>query len=384
MTEYFALGLALFSLAFGSILALRYKIPPLIVFLVVGIFVGTSGLLAQNTIIGFLGSLGSILLLFSIGTEFSIYQLISRDFKQALLIALIEVFFAFILLYFVFSHWFIFVVALLLALAFSVTSTAISLKLMQELGLGMKFNLPMIIKISVIEDLIAVFIYTIVSSLSIAKGPTVDTAALLFVFSFILFIVAYYIFYIIFTRIVQRYSIREEDMLILALGMLLLFVSVASVLNLSTAFGAYIAGSIVSVWKSKWKSIDHDLQIFSYLFIAFFFFTVGLDVNIAQINFLLLLLILPVVLVIKFMGLFIGSFTATRSLRTSIFNSFGMMTRGELSLVIVSGAVTAGLLPSNFLGLTAFIVFFTTLISFLLLRKVDGIYLFFRRNLGIS
>ncbi|MDE1851191.1 MAG: cation:proton antiporter [Candidatus Micrarchaeota archaeon] len=378
MAEFLGLAIALFFLGFGSILALRLKIPPIIIFLLMGVLIGSSNLIGQSTILSFVGDLGSILLLFAIGTEFSIYQLLKSDFKKATMIALIQLVSTFLILFLVFSHWFATEIALLLGLAFSISSTAITLKLLQELGLNLKFNIPLIVNINVVEDLVAVFMFTIISSFTSNHSLAVDAIIIEFIFSILLFVVAYIAFYEIFTRIIYKYTIHEEDLLILALGVLLLFVTIATGLNLSSAFGAYIAGSIVSIWKGRWRSLEKDLHVFSYVFIAFFFFTIGLKVNIGLVNFWLLLLLFPLIFIVKLVTSFFGNLSVLRSLRMSIFNSMTAVSRGELSLVIVSAAVGSQLLPESFLGLTSFIVFFSAIVAFLLLGRAEKIYNFLR------
>lgn len=376
--EFLALAVTAFSLGIASIVALRFKIPPLIVFLMLGMIGGTYGVLQQNSIISFLGNLGSALLLFAIGAEFSIYRLFSSGFLKETRVALVEIAISFSLLFIVFSFMFTPSVAMLLALAFSITSTGVSLKLLQELNMTKKFDLPLIIKISVIEDLITVFIFTVISSFSLSAGQPLNLVVGSFVLSVILFVGAYYVFYIFFDKFLFRYDIKEEDLLMLALGVLLLLVSIASILNLSTSFGAYISGSIVSVWKQRWKGIENDLKKFSYIFISVFFLTVGLSVSLTDVDFALLLLIVPAVLVIKFLGVFLGSYSTYRSSRTSLFTSIGMLSRGELTLAIVSAAVSSSLLPHSFLGLAAIVVLATVLATYLLLGRAVDLYTYLR------
>lgn len=160
----------------------------------------------------------------------------------------------------------------------------------------------------------------------------------------------------------------------LALGVLLLFVSLASVLGLSTAFGAYISGSVVSMWKKRWRSLENDLSKFSYIFISFFFFSVGLKADVSGVSFLMLAVMLPVILIAKFSGVFVAVYDALGRTREPFFTSIGMLSRGELSLVIVSAAIGAGLLPASFLGLTALLVLLTVVISFVLMSRATDVY----------
>ena len=381
MIEFLGLAVAALALCIASIISLKLKVPPLIVFLLIGMVVGTLGYLQDNASIAFIGGLGSVMLLFAIGTEFSIYKLFKTGFFREVQAALIELLLSFAILYIIFSIWFDPTTAMIIALAFSITSTGISLKLLQELGLTKKFDIHLIVKISVIEDLITVLVFAIISSISVSSGSPINAVIISFFVSIFLFIIAYYLFSAFLDRFLFRFDIKEEDILMLALGTLLLFVSIASALGLSASFGAYIAGSVVSVWKEKWAALENDMRKFSYIFISFFFLSVGLEVNLANVNVSMLFLILAIILVVKFAGLFVGTQVAFRSYRTSFFTSLGMLSRGELSLIIVSAAVTSGIISQYFLTITALAVLLSVVISAILLRFSSDIYYVLRIKL---
>ncbi len=381
MIEFLGLAVAALALCIASIISLKLKVPPLIVFLLIGMVVGTLGYLQDNASIAFIGGLGSVMLLFAIGTEFSIYKLFKTGFFREIQAALIELLLSFAILYMIFSIWFDPTTAMIIALAFSITSTGISLKLLQELGLTKKFDIHLIVKISVIEDLITVLVFAIISSISVSSGSPINAVIISFFVSIFLFIIAYYLFSAFLDRFLFRFDIKEEDILMLALGTLLLFVSIASALGLSASFGAYIAGSVVSVWKEKWAALENDMRKFSYIFISFFFLSVGLEVNLANVNVSMLFLILAIILVVKFAGLFVGTQVAFRSYRTSFFTSLGMLSRGELSLIIASAAVTSGIISQYFLTITALAVLLSVVISAILLRFSSDIYYVLRIKL---
>lgn len=373
MVDYLSISIAFFSLVLGSALAIRFKVPSVIIFLILGAVVGTYGIIGQNSLFSTLGELGSILLLFAIGTEFSLSNLVRTGIRKAAIIASAEILISFVLLFLVFSTKLDTTAAMLLALAFSITSTGVTIKLFQELSLR-RFDISLIVKVSIIEDLIAVFAFSAISSLAIVKDKTLLTLGISFGVSILLFVLAYYFFSILLTRLIYRLTISEDDVISIVLGVLLLFVYISTSLGLSAAFGAYIAGNIVSSWKKKFKNIDDEVRKFSYLFIAFFFFTIGLEVNLHTVDYLLLLLIIPIVLIIKFIGVYTGSYLGTKSPNTSLFTSIGMLSIGELSLVIVNSAVSSNLIPSSFLGLAAFTVFFSAIFSYLLLMRSEHIY----------
>lgn len=374
MIQYFSLLVALFSLLIGSAIAVRFKVPSVIIFLLLGAIIGTYNLIGgPNDLITYLGELGSILLLFVIGTEFSINDLIRTGIRNPIIIAALEILISFVILFLIFSIKLAPIPAMLVSLAFSLTSTGITIKLFQELNLR-RFDVSLIFKISIIEDIIAVFAFSVVSSYASASVKTPLGLVLSFAISIALFILAYFAFSFLSKKILDTYTINEEELISVVLVVMLLFVYLATALGLSAAFGAYIAGSIVSGWKKRFPDLNTDLRKFSYLFISFFFLTIGLEVNLNTIDFWLLLLILPVVLIVKFVSVYIGTFVATKKYTTSLFTSMGMLSKGELSLVIISSAVSSALLPQSILGLAAFTVFFSALISYIVLLKSELLY----------
>lgn len=156
--------------------------------------------------------------------------------------------------------------------------------------------------------------------------------------------------------------------------LLLLFVPIATHLNLSAAFGAYIAGSIVSEWKSRNGTLEEDM--------AFFFFAIGLSVNLFAIDYVLLLVVLPLVVAAKFVSLFGGGLAVLKNVKRPFFMAAGMLSIGELSLVIVSAAVGSSIMPESFLGLSSFVVFFSVIISYAMVINIDRIYLAISRVRG--
>ena len=372
--DYLPLSIALFSIVFGSVVAIRFRIPSLIIFLLIGAIIGTYHLIGQTAPISFLGELGSILLLFAIGTEFSIDRLLHTAFKKSSIIAVVEITIAISVLYVALSSSLPFGSALLLALALSITSTGTTFKLLKDLKLVKKFDMMLIVNVSVIEDLIAVFLFSLISSVTLDHSHALQPIAISFAASIILFVVAYYAFNRIFSRVMSKYVRSSEDLLTYSLAILLLFVYLAGSLGLSTAFGAYLAGSIVSGWKGTAAHIERDIKKFSYIFVSFFFLTVGLNVNLNVIDFVLLATVLPVVIMAKAVGIYLGGYAATRDAKKSFYTSAGMLSVGELSLVIVNAAVGSNILPDSYLGLTSFIVFFSTIVSFVIMVKVDKVY----------
>lgn len=379
MADFLSVAIALVFLLVGSITAIRFKVPAVVTFLMLGVIVGGLNIIPQNEITTFVAELGSILLLFVIGTEFSVYKIVKSGFKASSLIAVAEICIALAILFTVFSRWFDFTSSLVLALAFSITSTGVSIKLLQELKLKKKFDLHLIAGISIIEDVIAVLIFTFISSLAIFKGGSVGAVALSFVGGLIVFVLAYIFFHTFVNRLFDRFKIKEEDLLVLALGLLLMMVSIATFLGLSAAFGAYVAGSIVNEWKERGKNVEKDLRIFSYVFISFFFFATGLQVNLGSIDFGIVILMIPLVLATKFFAVFVSSLPVIKSRRKSAFTSFGMLPVGELSLVIVSAGVASSLLEPNFLGITSFIVFSSIILSFVFMKNAEKIVTFSTR-----
>ncbi|MDE1798326.1 MAG: cation:proton antiporter, partial [Candidatus Micrarchaeota archaeon] len=139
--------------------------------------------------------------------------------------------------------------------------------------------------------------------------------------------------------------------------------------------GAFLAGSIVAA-SAQARRIEEIVRPFNTLFAAFFFFSIGMlvDVHDTLSSLPLLFGLLVVATVGKYAGSTIGAYLSGLSGRSASFSGTALLPLGELSLLIASGAAASGLLPAGVVGLLATVIVLTSLLSVVLVNQEGNVY----------
>jgi len=356
----------------------KLRLPSVIGLILVGILIGPYGLgLVKDTqLVSLFAEIGGILLLFLIGTEFSLSK-IGKLGLNAIIVAVIELGIVFMVAYEAsillgFSPF----AALFIGITLSVTSTALTVKIIQEMGLGTREEVPLLVGVSVIEDVFAVFILAFISGL--ATGQNIGAIDILFssLKAFLVFSLSFFVLKKTLTILLEKEVVTSPETINLvgfSLVMGLSFISL--LLGLSAAVGAFIAGSIVSSLP-RGKEVEESTKHFSLLFTSLFFLSIGMlaDPKLIVENFNLILIFVLLAMTGKFIGVSLGSFFAGYPGHSSVFSGLAMIPIGEISLLIAKVGVDAAVLPAGFLGVMAMLVLTTSLLSYPMLLNHNAIY----------
>lgn len=221
----------------------------------------------------------------------------------------------------------------------SVSSTTIIARAFQELGLkGQKF-VGLVFGILVVEDIIAVMLLVILPALSVSNSTS--TADLLVsVLRLIFFVLLWFILGIFvlppFLRKIRN-LLEEETTLIVALGLCLMMVIIASNAGFSPALGAFIMGSLLSETPEGHR-IEHLLNPVKNLFAAVFFVSVGMMINpqILRDNVGLVLLFTFITIVGKFISIYLGAVISGQPRKVAIKTGMSLAQIGEFSFIIAT------------------------------------------------
>jgi len=196
------------------------------------------------------------------------------------------------------------------------------------------------------------------------------------------------VFFLAFVVVAKRFSnavkklfqVKSEELFVLLLFASVLTVSaVAQEIGISAAIGGFLLGLLLSEVESQ--TLKKDIALFKDLFAAVFFFYSGMLINLSSIPeaLVLALLSLPLFIVAKvFTGYLLGRIQGISSKR-SLFVGFGIVPRGEFSLILANFALLAGL-SSMLYSFAALLVLVTSIVGVLLMEKSDAIYGFFKRS----
>jgi len=362
-----------------TILCHRLKQPVVLGYIVAGFIIGpyTWVPLVKNeeTIRG-LGYMGVVLLMFSLGLEFSLRKL-TRVGLSVLVAALLEI---------TLMIWLGFEVgrafgwsmmdSVFLGAMVSISSTTIIVKALTELGKSREAFAEIIFGILIIEDILAILLLALLSGFartgSLHAGQVGIEIIYLAVF-FAMVLVAGFIGVPRLFNYIAKFK-SDEMLLIAALGLCFGVALVASMLNYSVALGAFLIGAVMAESRQihKIESLTAPVRD---MFSAIFFVTIGMLIDprmLPQYAWPIVILSL-LVIVGKVVGCSFGIFVGGRDLRTSLRVGMGLAQIGEFSFIIATLGLTLKVTSDFLYPIAVAVSVITTLVSPFLIRGSDGI-----------
>ena len=327
----------------------RFRFPTILGFLATGVITGPHGfrIITNTHQIEVMAEIGVILLLFIIGMEFSLRNLALIK-RTVLLGGATQVFLTIIL------------VALLLYVAgmnlpgavfigflFSLSSTAIVLKLLQDKG---DINSPhgkIVLAILIFQDIIVVPMM-LVTPLMAGVSQNIGQA--------LLFMAIKGAFVILFVLISARYLVprllylvaqtKSRELFILSVVVICFAVAwLTSSLGLSLALGAFMAGLIISESEYSHQATSNILP-FREIFSSFFFVSIGmlLDATFMLQHLLYILYLTFIVVLLKAFVATVAARVLQYPLRTSLMVGLAIFQIGEFAFILSKTGITYGLL----------------------------------------
>lgn len=360
--------------------AFKLKQPMVIGYIFAGMIIGPYTppftLVSSLETINLLAELGIIMLLFVVGTEFPVAKLRAVG-RISLVVALAEALGTLMLVFFIAQHLgFSFFDSMFLSLAMSITSTVVTVRVLEELGLIQDKSSLLLLGISIVEDILAISILAILQSVAAADasgngfsivGIAISIGVVGAFIGSILVIGSKYM-----PPIIDRVG-RTNDytlllLVILALAFGLSFI--AQGLGLSVATGAFLAGVLVA--ESKSASVSKILTVpLRDMFGAIFFISIGALMDISLIP----VFIVPAAILI--LASFASKFLIVTGIlskakidnSTAIRTGLGMASaKGELSLVVVKGGQDVGAITNSILPILGVVTIITTFITPFIIR----------------
>ena len=283
--------------------------------------------------------IGMVFLLFAIGLEFSFKKLKKVGGPGAIMV-LTE-------LVIMFSSGFLVgklfgwqkMNCIFLGCMLSISSTSIIVKAFDDLKLKNEKFTADVIGALVVEDLVAVVLMVILSTLSV--GNTFDGGELLLsMVKLAFFLIIWFVFgiYLIpsFLRLIRKFM-TEETLVIISVGLCFAMVMLANYAGFSSALGAFVMGSILA--ETLEADIIHKLvKPIQNLFGAIFFVSVGMLVNpqiLIQYTWPVVIISLTV-MIVKTLSATFGMLISGRDIQTSLKSGFCFCQIGEFSFIIAA------------------------------------------------
>jgi len=348
-----------------ALISYKLKQPLVIGYIIAGIIIGPHtppfSLILHPDILNLFAEIGIILLLFVVGMEFPIEKLKNIG-RKALIIAMTEAFGTFIIGFVVAQslHYSVYN-SLFLALAISVTSTVIVMRILEELDLIKHEASSIILGVAIIEDIIVISILAILQSVGSTGHVSSSSSSSLLIPNLAVSVGTVLAFIagvlILGSKTIPRFvnyigKTNQHDLLIVAvLGVAFGLSFIAQEIGISVATGAFFAGVLIA--ESKVHSVTKVLATpLKDMFAAIFFVSVGalMDISVLPMFIVPALILIIVSIAAKFLTVVIASRAQKISLLTSLRSAFGLSSSGgELALVVAKGGVDVGGSTSSFL-----------------------------------
>ena len=374
VTQFLALlALLLGGGMIGAGIMKKIKFPTIIGFILIGMIAGPYGLgiVDDVELINLLAELGIIILLFVVGLEFSLQKLRKAGLK-AISVGLSELSIMFFLAYVgAFSFGWSHLEALYLAGILSISSTAISLRIMRDLKLVKTKEFDTIITILIIEDLAAVLLLVILGNASDGADLDFTGIGILILQSLTFFVIALGLGIKLVPKLLEKIHGLDipEGPFITALALGFGLAVLAHFLGQSSAIGAFIMGMIIASSKHS-ESITKKVLPLRDFFGVIFFVSIGMLVDIMAIPGVVLISIPIIILAVvgKFVGNFFGASMGGHNMIGSSTIGSVMVPRGEFSFIMAKQAVDSGAVRDSLYPVTMLVTLATMFCMPLLLK----------------
>lgn len=368
--------LVLLAVKIAGHISVRLGQPSVLGKILVGIILGPAVLgWVQNTeVLSIFSQIGVLLLMFLAGLETDLDDL-NENKKAALLVAVGGVIAPIVMTYGIAQFYdFTTPEAIFLGLLLAATSVSISVQTLRELGWLNTKEGSALLGAAVLDDIIVVILIAVAMSF-FGSGSDMSIGLLIgkkIIFFVVLFLASKWLVPT-FIKIFSKFEVTEVVLsagLIIAFG----FAYFAESLGVAGIIGTFFAGVAIGQTRYK-KEIEHKVQpIANGIFVPFFFVSIGLAVSFDgignQVGFLVLFSVIAILS--KFIGCGIGAKLSGFNTRSSMGIGSGMVSRGEVALILAAMGLQNGLLNPEYYTSTIIVVIVTTVVTPPLLKVFFG------------
>ncbi|ORE98531.1 cation:proton antiporter [Aurantimonas sp. 22II-16-19i] len=361
---------------------MRLRQPPLVGFILAGVFLGPSGLGFVSTSdenVTMLAEMGVLMLLFFIGMELSLKAFVAT-LKPALVIASGQLLAAMAI---TFGLKLIsdatLAEAIILGFIIALSSTVVAMKMLEDIGELRGEPGRIAVGVLIAQDIAVVPMLLI--STSLGASDEIDWASLIVKITVAVAVLAGLLWYLG-RRPKLKLSFAaaiEDNVEILALGSLAFCFAAASlsgIVGLSPAYGAFIAGLVVGA-SSLRSRVIHVVEPIQSILLVVFFLSIGLLIDLGYIaaNWELVLIAAVFVVLAKTILNVLLIRLAGLGHKTALEAGLSMAQIGEFSFVLAAAAFASGAIGADVYRLALAVTAITLLVSpawMALSRRIEG------------
>lgn len=330
--------------------------------------------------------IGVIFLLFSLGLDFSFKKILKMG--MAPVIAALTIIFSMMMLGMLAGHAFgwsrmdcIFLGGML-----AMSSTTIIYKAFDDMGLRQQRFASLVMSVLILEDVLAIVMMVMLSALAgdTASGDE-QILMLQSVFKIGFFLILWFVVGIFVIPLFLRSTrklMNDETMVIVALGLCCAMAWISTTVGFSSAFGAFVMGSILA------ETIEADkivrlVEPVKNLFGAIFFVSVGMLVDpeiLADYALPIMAIVLTILLGQSVFGS-LGYLFSGQTLKTSMRCGFSMAQIGEFAFIIASLGLSLGVIGKFLYPVVVAVSVITTFLTPYMIQAADPAYAYLERKM---
>ncbi|WP_029523228.1 cation:proton antiporter [Persephonella sp. KM09-Lau-8] len=384
-THDFILGLLLILVSariFAELFS-YLRIPPVLGEVFAGILIGPSvlGIVEVNQIIKILAEIGIILLLFEVGLETDLKKLQKEGMKSIIVAvfgALIPFIGGFAISYYIFNLPLI--VSLFIGGTLTATSIGITIRVLKDLGKERTSAAQIVVGAAVLDDIIGVVLLVILADFALTGQINLENTLRIIILVAFFFATAPVLASLM-SKVIHVYDSKYRKLPgfipTIIVSLILFFAYVAHLFGAPEIIGAFAAGIALSrrfflpfgiALKADphfVEKLETQMKPLIYLFTPIFFVTVGLSMNLREIDFssptfwLLTFSLLVIAVIGKIGGAYL--LKGVSNIRKLIIGT-SMVPRGEVGLIFAELGKTSKVFTNEIYSALVFVVILTTLV----------------------
>lgn len=370
--------------AFG-LLARKLKAPMVVGEIIAGLVIGPCllNIIKPTEFISMMAEIGVVLIMFSAGLETNLQEL-KKSGLAAFIIACIGVFVPLVggtLLYMGMygfasigtDHFF---KAVFIGCIMTATSVGITVEVLKEMGHLKSRVGQTILSAAIIDDIIGIIVLTFVLGFKDPTSSTILVTGKILLF-LVLSVILGYIFYKLFKRYDEKHT-HTRRIPIIAIGLCLVMAFVAEkYFGIADITGAYIAGIILCNTRDA-DYIDRKVSINGYMFFApMFFVSIGLKTDFKNVDTSMILFAIGFVIV-ALLSKIVGCGLVSKCFGYKWADCFkigiGMMTRGEVALIITNKGLGLEIIDSSYFTAVILLIIISSIVTPVLLKLLFNKY----------
>ena len=375
-------AIILLSTKIFSLLSQKVNMPQVVGALLVGVLLGPSclNILHETDFLTKSAEIGVIFLMFLAGLDTDFDDLKATG-KSALIIAFVGVLIPLgsgFLTYFLFFHGerpdtMIFLESAFVGIVLTATSVSITVETLREMGKLKGKMGTSILGAAIIDDILGIIALTVITSFTVPGVEIMLVLLKIFLFFVFIAVCGFFVFRL-FRKLEIVYGTKRRVAIYAVVFCLLLSYISEVYFGVADITGAYFAGLILCNVTETKSYIASKINITSYMFFTpIFFASIGIKTVITGMSqelILFTLALLIVAILSKIVGCSLGAKICGFSNMDSLAIGVGMISRGEVALIVAQKGEQAGLISSTLFPAIVLVVIVTTLITPILLKAV--------------